>query len=123
MQAVCLFKATSCQKRCTGNRTLMLRKRPRECGVPYCCELRCTFPKRVGKERSRKLTRYVKSKIKTLLSMKKYRRIWIMSLLAASLFVTGCGEDDESEPQAGVMEKVYTLSALDNSGVSGTVAF
>jgi hypothetical protein len=54
--------------------------------------------------------------------MKKQRKIWIISMLAASLLVVGC-DDDEDNDQSPAAEKVYTLAALDNSGVSGTVTF
>jgi hypothetical protein len=53
-----------------------------------------------------------------MLIMKK-QPFWIISMLAASLLVVGCDDEDVSP----VEEKVYTLAALDNSGVSGTVTF
>lgn len=55
--------------------------------------------------------------------MKNYRRIWALGLLAASVLATGCDDDDDKDPQTGAMEKVYALSTVDNSGVSGTVTF
>jgi hypothetical protein len=55
--------------------------------------------------------------------MKKQVRIWVMSLLAASMFVMGCdGDEDESMPPVA-KETSYTLAELDGSGVSGTVTF
>jgi hypothetical protein len=54
--------------------------------------------------------------------MEKKLKFWIMGLLVVGLFVTGCDDDDESEPKAAEAKR-YTLAALDGSGVSGTVTF
>jgi Cu/Zn superoxide dismutase len=53
--------------------------------------------------------------------MERKLKFWIMGLLVAGLFVTGCEEEDE--PMADAQVKSYTLAALDASGVSGTVTF
>lgn len=55
--------------------------------------------------------------------MEKRLKFWIMGLLVAGLFVTGCEDDDENDPKAGAQVKRYTLAELDGSGVSGTVTF
>ena len=54
--------------------------------------------------------------------MKNKFRVGLMSMLAASLLVVSCDEDDANGPLRE-NEKTYTLAALDNSGVSGTVTF
>jgi len=54
--------------------------------------------------------------------MEQKLKFWIMGLLVAGLFVTGCEEDDD-DPMAGPQVKSYTLAPLATSGVSGTVTF
>lgn len=55
--------------------------------------------------------------------MEQKLKFWIMGLLIAGLFVTGCENDDDDEAMKGAQEKSYTLAQLDGSGVSGTVIF
>lgn len=43
------------------------------------------------------------------------------SMLVAGLLVLGCDDDDKEPSQAN--KKTYSLSPVDNSGVSGTVTF
>lgn len=52
--------------------------------------------------------------------MKHSIKILSMVVLAAVLFLVSCDDDDDNP---GVVEKSYTLNALDNSGVSGSVIF
>lgn len=52
--------------------------------------------------------------------MKNSIKILSIGLMAAVLFLTACNNDDDTPD---VIEKRYTLSALDSSGVSGNVTF
>lgn len=47
---------------------------------------------------------------------------WMTGLLVVGLLMSGC-KDDEDDVMNQANEKIYTLSELDSSGVSGTVTF
>lgn len=53
--------------------------------------------------------------------MKNNWKFWITGLLVLGIFLAGCDDDDDDASTD--MEKVYSLNALNNSGVSGTVTF
>src|SRR5688500_1774224 len=54
--------------------------------------------------------------------MKRKALNWIWYMLVACPLLVGCKDEDE-DPSASKNEKRYTLSQLDNSGVSGVVIF
>lgn len=47
----------------------------------------------------------------------------MMGVLVAGLLVMGCDDDEDNGPSNDANTKTYTLAAVDNSGVSGTVTF
>ena len=47
---------------------------------------------------------------------------YVAGLLIAIPLITGC-DDEENAPRTGAVERRYTLSPLNNSGVSGTAVF
>lgn len=47
----------------------------------------------------------------------------MMGMLVAGLLVVSCDDDEDDEPAKVENRKTYTLAAVDNSGVSGSVTF